>query len=457
MTGVQTCALPISTSVYLQTSGMPSAARAKIFDIAGIQSKVLPARKWVNHATGRGAQEVGVDFIRGLVPKGSKLSDDVLSQLGDNIVSEGFLEAGEIVISRTDGTIHIADGVKRFLAVEELNKGRATAEQINRIPMRLRFTDDASSKVAQRMGPETLEKAAKDGLSIDRLKNIADDTAVADAELGTFDVDRLADSMKKNGFDKSQPVEVKYNRVLDQILITDGNKRLLAAELVGIKKLPVKIIETTDDLAIAPTGLPFVSPVKRYTDFFDATGGGRLPSVGVSLDKAGIKLKKGLKDLGSGDSIVRPDSAIPGKNLLGEIDKAAITDTMEQAAMNGWRIQDGMQSIINASLRGSVSDSLLGRISTEVKSFFTQANTVRQLPTHGPGAYQRIMDQVVKIAGDDVAKADEWIGRIMEQERASFSAVAKDQARFAALEPLLDELYALIDDTCGALDGFVED
>ncbi|MGN0728142.1 ParB N-terminal domain-containing protein [Treponema sp.] len=70
--------------------------------------------------------------------------------------------------------------------------------------------------------------------SIDRLHFDEDYRAVFKQE--EEKVRRIAEDMKANGFDKSQPIVIDEN-----FAILDGNSRYMAAKEAGIKKVPVII------------------------------------------------------------------------------------------------------------------------------------------------------------------------------------------------------------------------
>ena len=71
-------------------------------------------------------------------------------------------------------------------------------------------------------------------VSIDKLHFDEDYKAVFKQEEGK--VQRIAEDMKENGFDKSQPIIIDENYA-----ILDGNSRYMACQIAGITKVPVII------------------------------------------------------------------------------------------------------------------------------------------------------------------------------------------------------------------------
>lgn len=95
-------------------------------------------------------------------------------------------------------------------------------------------TKDTTSKAAK-----TIDTAAKSIItekiimvSVDKLHFDKDFKAVFKQE--EEKVNRIADDMKANGFDKSQPIIVNSD-----FAILDGNSRYMATKIAGIKKVPV--------------------------------------------------------------------------------------------------------------------------------------------------------------------------------------------------------------------------
>lgn len=97
----------------------------------------------------------------------------------------------------------------------------------------------AKTKATTSKAAKTIDTAAKSIItekiimvSVDKLHFDKDFKAVFKQE--EEKVNRIADDMKANGFDKSQPIIVNSD-----FAILDGNSRYMATKIAGIKKVPV--------------------------------------------------------------------------------------------------------------------------------------------------------------------------------------------------------------------------
>lgn len=97
----------------------------------------------------------------------------------------------------------------------------------------------AKTKATTSKAAKTIDTAAKSIItekiimvSVDKLHFDKDFKAVFKQE--EEKVNRIADDMKANGFDKSQPIIVNSD-----FAILDGNSRYMATKIAGIKKIPV--------------------------------------------------------------------------------------------------------------------------------------------------------------------------------------------------------------------------
>lgn len=450
---------------YLQMSWLDDVAIGEVLDVTGLAPKQLPHRPWTRHATGKGAMEVQTSWLRKLIPEGTELE---IGSLADDILAKGFEEAGEISISRVNGTIRLSDGAKRVLAAEQAG--------ITHVPVRLRLTDVTPSNVAPAVTKSSdlpaLQKwpdsSPAPKPTVDVLERIADVIRTTDEQITDHPggLQGLADDMKANGFDPKQPLVVEYNRVLDQILLVDGNHRLAAAKMAGIKKpLPVILRETVDDLNVGRSPKAAAArPVGRYTEMFHLWTGNRPKGAAVAravdektilpgkslddvLEGGAASVKKQLKnhlEL-AGDNVVRPDRIIPGRDLLGPVDKVRLDKIVEDAVLRGARPQDGARAIAHSSLAGRVRSVLKSAVPEEVRTFFTQANTLTRIDLHGSGSVKRIMEQAQKMWGDNIGKADEWMTKILEYQRGAVAATKNAEAHLASVAPRLQEIQALLD------------
>ncbi len=434
-----------ASSTFHLMSWLEDTYIGEIFDLVGWQTKQLPKRDWVTKTPK--SMEVRTDFLAKLIPDDVPKDAARLSKLGDDILANGYKEAGTITLSRYDNTIHFTDGVKRALAAQE--KG------ITHMPVRLRVVDEPSAAAVPKL--DSFTDATE--LPTEFLGKIID----VDRNAVPFrqDMDDFVAKIGKEGFDPAQPVTVEINRALDQILLTDGNHRLAAAQRLGLKNVPVQIKEVAADLTTGRS-TKATKPVQKLSAMVPAEGtAGNLPSLGVAIDdvlEGGSRsLKKRLKGLdeAAGESFMRPDRVIPGSDLLGKVDKQKLMGIVERAVANGNRPWDGARTAALTSLPGRFRQAMKTAVPYEIRSFFTPANTVTRLDLHGPGAMKRIMEQTVKVWGDDVAKSDEWMQRLFEHQRAAAKAVGDNEAQLALLTPLRQQIEALTDLTGGGWDDIM--
>lgn len=457
---------------------MDSAYIGRIMELVGWNPKVLPKAPWKTHATGKGAMEVRVDFLRRFttdeqIAATGRVTDESLplnmtaekrltrnigleevyadafiSSLGDDILRNGFKEAGEITISRYDNTIHLSDGVARLLAAEERG--------ISHMPVRLKVVDEPSFGAVGSI--DELDELGVVPVKTESLRKFED--VNRDLEPFRQDMDEFVEKMGREGFDVNQPILVQYNRALDQILVTDGNHRLAAAARNNFDEVPVVFDEVRVDLNVDRSSKA-TTPVGKLSELFPEVASSIrrvMPSSGQPLDgilEGGFRsLKKAFKsiDEGAGEVFMRPDRLIPGSDLLGKVDKAKLNAIVEEAVMNGNRPWDGARTVALTSVRGRFREAVKQSIPEEIRSFFTSANTTTRMDYHGPGHMNRIVETAYKMWGDDAAKADEWIQKFVDHQTQAARVAGDHDSALAALLPLREEVISLMDLTGGAWD-----
>ncbi|NIT79917.1 MAG: hypothetical protein GWO44_24195, partial [Thermoplasmata archaeon] len=139
---------------------------------------------------------------------------------------------------------------------------------------------------------------------------------------------------------------------------------------------------------------------------------------------------------GVGEVFTRPDMLIPGQVLLGKVNKQAIMESVERAIVQrGCKPSDGARITMYSSLPGRVRQAAVKMVPQEIRKFMTQANVVTRFDLHGPNAVRDIMNQTIKIWGDDIAKSDHWVGRFVQHRLDSAKKVQAMEIKQAALAP----------------------
>jgi len=478
-----------ASSVYHISNWLGDTALFEILDVIGFQPKLLKARDWVNHVTGKVAQEVDVSFLRNLLHEDDLARIDTgfdAAKLGDDLVERGFKEAGEIVYSRADETFHFTDGVKRMLGAE--------AAGIKKMPVRLRVVDKAAKgrRVVEGFVPKevaVLEQIAARGRGTGGVVVKGADDAVRDATLtqakviheasGSVPVPGPSISLKKGSLQTYRTGtgdKVAYyaiNESGDVVAaviggsgrVTSGSGGLNMAVAKGSTRQGVmdqlwKIAQKEGDEFVLQVGLSgsisenAIEFGAKFADDILKTSQKSLGTKGVNSADVlnGAKVKKPLRKLNDGEQTIRPDRMIPRESLVGKIDEVKIGRIVERAMENGATPNGVRQSIMHATVPARVRDILLRGDSREISSLFTKMNTTTEYAFQGPGAIQRIMDQSLRMWGQNVAKADQWMGRIFDVGRRAQAVVARNQARLAALMPRHKAVTALLDSTGGVWD-----
>jgi len=477
----------------------------ELLDETGLQTKILPRRDWALHRSGQSAMEVKVSALRRLVSddalKALWKTDDLsvfqkhFTTLGENIKRNGFAEPGTITVSRADNTIHMSDGVKRLVASEKAG--------ISHMPITLRVVDDAAAGNTVIKGFSEAESAriaalANKDLSFQtklqagRVAGANEDTASSvmgiassvgetrglGADVGTVtlkDGTTLGVKVIAEGFadnvvlyyvvDDSGKVMAavsgKTGNVIDapggiSIGVKEGSRKQgIMSELFDFaaKKGDNFVLQAGLSGSLSDDGLAFI---QSYAKKLLETAQGNLATKGIPLsDFLGDSSQvTSLKKLGSGEVSVRPDRLLPRDVLLGPVSSERIASIMRRAVENG-ASPSRMRSAMTATTRGRIRNAIKTNMPQEIRRFMTQANTVTRLRLVGPGAMDTIVDQVVRIWGNNLGKVDEWMSQFMEYQRSASRVVGDNQAKLSVLVPQLKSIQAMEDLAGGAWDSAI--
>ena len=461
----------------------------EMFDTVGFTNRQLPAQPW--RRAFPEAREMSTDTVlRRIWNSRDDVAQFPLEDLGgltDDILENGFKEPITLTVSRADETIHVTDGVKRLAAAE--------AADLKRVPVRVRVVDDAAAEVRRIPGytpeevdliqrlagdvedlkmmaraetPNTRLKSGSDTVARDRLltdpkiREIVDSPSTNKYEIGTVEGRkgeqyRLTKAATEEG-DVIYFAEDEAGEWLAATIGAEGKNAPPQGILIGANRKGALLMEQIWDLArqsgddfliqstkgtiesISDAGLKFVN---RYAKKIDDTRVGNLRTVGKPLDEA---LPEGLAgeldDIANsvGEAYYDPNKVFRFEDINPEISREKVQNIIERALLRGARPADAARRGILIGQNGMIRDIVKKLVPKEVRSLFTQANTTTKIPL---GNTREVIEQAVKIWGDDVAKADEWVSRIYEAQGRATDQIALKVDELAVVHQNLDELSAM--------------
>jgi len=193
-------------------------------------------------------------------------------------------------------------------------------------------------------------------------------------------VQRIAENMKQNGFDRSQPIIVN-----EEFKILDGNSRFMASQKAGLKEVPVimKKFESKDDALIYELHLQLDRRNLSDSEIFNA-----YQKLAALKNLAGEKAKTDVQ--------IAEELKISPRQIskMKEVEKKASEETLE-AFKNGEislnkaynQMKDEMNSVIDElSDEASVPEktkAAAAPVTTEGESAEQFANRCRQLEQEG--------------------------------------------------------------------------
>ena len=239
------------------------------------------------------------------------------------------------------------------------------------------------------------------------------------------DIVRLGDDMVENGV--GEVLEITVSRADGTMVLSDGTKRALAADHAGVTHLPVVLKEVDDVL----NGIPVEALLKEG----DTLG---------SLAKVGTE-----------EVLRRPDTFLPRRMLLGELNDVEILAIAKKAIIERGAVPSGAHKSAIARWAGVHVRQLVNqnKMGSWIERYFTPAFLGTRFETIGPHAMNKIIDAFYRIWGDDTAKLDIYLGRVLEIEKEVSRRSGESARRHALLEPEKQQYRQLYD----AIDGNVWD
>lgn len=448
------------------------------------------------------------------------LEGQVLDDLAASVDKDGFHSAIEVEFSLEDGTFHIADGGKRLrMAADngieqvpvtvrvktstrvgvpviegmdpatvrhlvDLANGRvkSTTGPVNNLGLSFRMMRNNTPDVSGRNGYQTVGVVEAGGKKY-KLRRLTDDgTGIADGPAG-------------------------QNSTVSYYLVDEDGIVIAGATKDGVQSLHVWVDdayqgqgimsqifdearEIGDELLEASgrsgqlSEMGRINAARQAQRYFEQKGieWERLPGPkgkalselmpeGAELPK--ISHRARAYDATVGDKVyVRPSKFLGEELSWGAVDNARIEGIIEEALKRGAVLPNAHRLATASGWRGAIIDGLRrSRPGRWIKRHMSPQSIVTRLERFGATAHSRMIETVMRIWGDDVARADHWIGRILDEiERSAKvqNAYAQEVARLAgarkqlqAMDDLLgggwDDAFRLMDDPLSSLPDDVLD
>lgn len=468
-------------SMYQVADWLDPVSMGEFLNVVDFVPQKLSQSPW-RSVKGHSAIEVKTEFLHKLLPDELlESADDVVQDLADDIALNGFKEPLEISVSRADETIWVSDGVKRVLA--------ATKGEISHVPVRLRVTDNASAGTVkvpgytddlvadmQRVVDAPEGRTSNTNLDIDSQRfqyNVVQDriTPDTDVPLGSVEHKGATYSVHKHQGPASTRPGVKPDEIwyaLDEngeLAAFYDNSHLIqapGAQYRGLLHEVLNTAETAGDSFLPRLMERFLGPNSSFSDdgvrFIKNAVKGRLDKALPQASRSGLPLKpllaegesltKPLKQAGTnGDVVVRPDSVLPRRLLLGDIDYDAVYDIFKRAIVERGAVPSGAQNAavarhFNAKVRKLVRSNAPGRW---LQRYATPRSVTTRFELAGTHAIDKLIDSMYRIWGDDAGKLNVWLERVMLYQKKN-SARSMDAARrLSELQPRLQRLQHMKD------------
>lgn len=468
--------------------------QAELLEVVGLVTNKIPAGKW---RTTAGGTEVATESVRALLHSDDLARsvgalddvDDVIGSLADNILENGFDEAIEIVVSRSDETIHVTNGIKRLLAAERLD--------LNMVPVRVRVVDDAARDTVRLAGMNAEQsQIVYDIARGERVFGEGTEVGKALTDRGESFINATSESIK-TGRDTWIDVGVARTKDGKQFRVKratgsadDGTGEWVqyaavdesgeaVAYVLGSPGKTVEgelamasrqrgVMEQLWDLArkdgnefilqsgrgksISEDALKFT---QRYAEKLLKDAAGNLDSTGVPIRNVFPDgLNKGLAEFGEGlgESVHPVNAVFPRNWRTPGIERAAVDEIVTNSLLRGARTSEAGRRAINVAHNGLIRQAVRKLTPESLRRVFTQANTTTRFSVSSRSGIKKILDQTLKIWGDDTAKADYWVERIYRAQAGAKSDLERSAALWDELSQMRHELQALEDMNAGAWD-----
>lgn len=496
-----------ASAVYNLAGWLDGLGYVELLDRIGMVSKSIPMGKWRTLAGGT-AEEMSTATLMRLIPADdvarirASVGPEALKHLGDNIAENGFDDVVTITISRADQTVHLSDGVKRVLA--------SVDGDIGRVPARINVVDEAAKGTTAVPGYSIAESAVIRQLAgnVDDVKKLAQERGVpvkagADEAAREFSLNdpvimelvdnpahtttvgkittRHGDEMPiyrtVNPEDTSEVVyTVKRadGTGFEAIVIGAVGKETPAAGLmiaVSKNRALVRGMDTIWDVALANKDDFLLQSVKgniasvsdqgfafinRRAKMAIADAPGELPTAG--LPGAEVFPNGFVGELantldGVGTVPMRPSKVLLFEDLNPGLTRESIMEVVEQSILRGATPADSARRGVLIGQNGMIRDLLRRGTPRELRRLFTQANTTTRVPLVGGSSVKNLIEQTIKVWGDDIAKADEWVERIQRAVQNSSSRMSTTAEEVAEVQGLAAQVKQLLAMNQGAVDN----
>lgn len=463
------------------SSWLDEAGQLEVATVAGYHSKSFGAASWKNTPDAIHAVEVETSFLRQV----AGVTDDVADPAFVQSITDDLNEVLELTYSRADGTLHLTDGNKRLLAAEA---GGHTA-----LPVKLRVVDDAAAgsfvhadDLFKPEHVERLQEIAAGQHATEGVRVAGADDAVRQESLSAA---RAVDSRPEltnrismgtitgkdgrvyNLFRGGEENFIYYvtdeaGEVAASVMnLSSGGIGMGTAEGAagqGLMEQMFRRAHADGDYVLLQSGLSgslsddalgFTQNLaKKLLDEAQP----QLATPGISMDdllREGESLKKGLKRLGSGENVIRPDGLLPRRLLHGELDEGALRSIAERAINRGMTPAGVQKTALAIAWNGKMRKLLRkNKVGQWLERNATPQATVTRFELHGPGSLESIYDSLYRIFGDDTAALNVHMERILQWQAKSAEQAAARTARLEVLQLKRAEMQPFMDATGGSFD-----
>jgi len=154
-----------------------------------------------------------------------------------------------------------------------------------------------------------------------------------------------------------------------------------------------------------------------------------------------------------GAATLRPDHVFGKTTVYGDVPIDQVRQVMSDAILRG-AVPRGAESSATAIgqttlLRKALRRHAAGRW---VERYMTPQNMISRYELSGASSMDRIYETVIRLYGDDPVKSDLYIQRLFEVQRKAQQEIAVQAAHAEALQPMLQEIQFLMDQSGGAWD-----
>ena len=450
-----------ASAMYALGEFLDGTSFGEYLNLIGYNAQTLPFSPWKTTAGARRGLEVQTSFLHKFVPE-SRLGDD-LTGLADNIKTKGFEEMVDVKISRTTKDMWIDDGVKRVVAADQGG--------ISHVPIRFTVVDDVPVGVTKIAGHSDDAVAA-----YQRVAALGDDsrhvTGLADDAV-QGNVFGAAEAMKKFQPDEIGTAGSKTLKNGDEVsikFVDDGTEGIWWAEdadgnVVGAaqtaggtatapgmqsqgvfssimdsaRETGLELFSRLDMDAISPQGLRATQGYARRQlakKLPDTGAEGALP-VEAMLREGEELAREFLKPGGGTSTAIRVDSVLPRRLVMGDVPWDDVYELFQKAIVDRGVMPAGAEHSAIARFTSRHIKELLR--SNAPGQWLERWMTPQYLGTNfalvGPHAIKKITESMYRIWGDDTAKLNQWLERVMVAQKEVARKSGESAKRIDELRP----------------------